>query len=117
MGKVVKLKDVDIQESGFIEVCYADGHSELGVFETNPTGKKYQSFATAKRAILTRIRNQYGREVEISEELQSAIDDLADTLGFQVDKEEREAMWAARQMRGIEETDRLREKWLYQRTR
>ena len=115
MEKVVKLKDIDIQEGGFIAVCYADGHSELGVFEVNPTGKKYQSSTTAKRAILARIRNQYGREVEISEELQSAIEDLADTLGSQADEEEKEAMWASHQMRGIEEADALRERWLYQR--
>ncbi len=116
MKEPVLLRDISLKEDGLIEVCYANGNSKLEAFNANPKGMEYKSFATAKSAIMVRLRKQFGKTVKISEELEAAINNLADMLCVSLsDKEEGEAMWAANQMRDIEEADARRERWLYQR--
>lgn len=115
MKKVVKLKECDFRESGLIVVCYDDESSKIESIDINPKGKEYQNFAAAKGAIMLRIWNRFGRKVQIDEALQSAINDVADTLATPIDKEEGEALWAAEEMRDIEEADARRERWLHQR--
>lgn len=114
MKKAVKLDDFSIRGGGVILVHYDDGSSEIeSVIELE--NKVYSSFAVAKGVIMRHIKSKFGKEVEISEDLQDAINNLADLLCYPADEEEEEAEKAAGALRKIEMTDKRRERWLYQR--
>lgn len=115
MQKVVKLKDIDFRIEGLIELCYDDGSRGIEIIDINPKGNRYKSFATAQRAIKLRLRNRFGKKVQIGKDLQNAINDLAGTLSLPIDKEEEEVARAIKEMREVEQADRRRERWLYQR--